>query len=165
MKTMIQIFWFVLSVMPVSANKPDAFDDAIQKLFEGATGRECLFRHLEDRNKRIGDQDHWVSLTGQHYGLILQFGEKAKVLFPDGESWVETPAGARIPLLFKLMDAKALPGYWRVCFSQPHVMGKGVYQYRLSLLLNGKKQTVNHKLDFDSRKAAPNEMGNVQVGG
>ena len=164
MRGISHIFWLLLLVMPVSAKKPDAFDKAMAELFGGAMGRECLFWHLEDRNKRIDDQNHWVSLTGQPFGLVLQFGKKEKLVFPDGKSWAETPAGVRIPLLFKPMDAKALPGYWRACFSLPHIMGKGVYKYQVSLLIDGKERIFNHKLEFNSKQTAKNQMRSIQVG-
>lgn len=160
---MTHIFLFFLFVMPVSGKKPDAFDEAMAKAFEGAMGREMVFRHLEGRTKRIDDQNHWVSLTGQYYGLILQFGKKDNLRFPDGESWAETPAGVRIPLLFKPMNAKALSGYWRACFSLAHVMGKGVYKYHVSLMLDGRLRVFDHRLDFDAKQVAPNGMRAIQI--
>ena len=81
MRRVSHIFWFLLLVMPVAGKKPDAFDEAMAELFGGAMGRECLFWHLENRDKRIDDQNHWVSLSGEYFGLVLRFGEKEKLVF------------------------------------------------------------------------------------
>jgi hypothetical protein len=149
--------------MPGLSAERDLFDKAKFKMFLAGMGSAHYFFHLDDRNKRLEQTNHWIRFNGKEYGLMLQMGERLKFSFPEGESWVVTPGGNRVPLLFKPMSPERLPGYWEACFSQPHLMVKGEYQYHVTVMLDGEKQAFKHRIFFDSAQIEAGRMSRHQI--
>lgn len=157
MKAFVTVLCFLVLHIPAVSKERDAFDKVMLEQFGNGMGRSCNFHHLANRSKRL-QQNRRAQVVGMYYGLDIKLAEDAKVAFPDGESWVESPAGDLIPLLFKQKSAKKLPGYWQACFSRPFVLVEGLYKYHVTLVIDGNKQAFNHIIRFSSYQIERNRM-------
>ena len=165
-KALLPFLCLLASLLPAASKEREhkAFDEAMSQQFSLGLGKSYTFFHLADRAKRL-QENQWIQVTGQHHGLLLQIDKDAKIEFPDGESWVDSPGGNRVPLLFKPMDARRLPGYWRACFSRPNPLVDGVHAYHVTLVIDGKKQTFEHQIQSNFEQAGPGVMSIRQEGG
>ncbi|MBK1832383.1 hypothetical protein JIN77_16715 [Verrucomicrobiaceae bacterium R5-34] len=125
-------------------------------------GRSSEFNHLDTRWKKVGTRS--VFLTGENGGLMLQLPKESKISFPKNGSTVITPNGVRINLEYSKLGGEKLPGYWRAKFSQPHIMIKGVYNYTITVVIDGKQYQFTHTIGYTFQKIDPNQSETKQNG-